>query len=189
MFKDCDYVMKNFNQDFLLKLKRQDHSSFNEFYLKTVDMFFRYTKSNFFLSDEEVEDVISHFFVKYRQNLPHLDLKKSFSAYTWTIFKNTLKDYFKKTKEFNFSSLDSEDTSNSFADEILDEASIQEILNTDFQVQYIQDAMQKLDDISRDIIHLRYIEQKSYSEIAEFLQLSPDNIRQKSSRAIKQLKT
>jgi hypothetical protein len=33
-------------------------------------------------------------------------MEQSFSAYTWAIFKNTLKDFFKKHKDVSFSQLD-----------------------------------------------------------------------------------
>jgi hypothetical protein len=57
----------DFDKEFIEKLIRQDQRTFNEFYLKTVDTFFRYINSNFFMSKEEAEDVISDFYVKRRE--------------------------------------------------------------------------------------------------------------------------
>jgi len=99
----------DFNKEFIEKLVKQDQLAFNEFYLKTVDMFFRYINSNFFLSKEESEDLISDFYVKWRDVCKKYDFKQSFSAFVWTVFKNLVKDNFKKHKDISFSSFDDDD--------------------------------------------------------------------------------
>lgn len=187
--------MKSFDKEFLGRLKVQDHNAFDEFYLKSVDMFFRYVKSNYFLPDEEIEDVLSRYFIKQRDAFPKLDLDKSFSAYVWTIFKNTLKDHFKKMKDISFSVIDaaggdstSDEYSASFEDQLEDDLDLGAVLNLNFQIEQIELAMQELDDLNKDIIYLKYIEEKSNQEIAEYLQISNDSVRQRCSRAIKQLK-
>jgi DNA-directed RNA polymerase specialized sigma24 family protein len=72
-------------------------------------MFFRYINSNFFLSKEEAEDIISDFYLKRRDVGEKYDFKKSFSAFVWTVFKNLLKDNFKKHKDISFSSFDNDE--------------------------------------------------------------------------------
>jgi DNA-directed RNA polymerase specialized sigma subunit len=49
--------------------------------------------------------------------------------------------------------------------------------------------MKELDDWSKDIIYWKFIEEKSNEEIEILLWISNDNVRQKLSRAIKQLKS
>ena len=61
-------------------------------------------------------------------------------------------------------------------------------LQQDFELDQIMEAMQSLDFLSREIIFLRYIEDRSYSEIEEQLLISQDTIRQRISRALKKLK-
>jgi DNA-directed RNA polymerase specialized sigma subunit len=46
-----------------------------------------------------------------------------------------------------------------------------------------------LDDLSKDIIYLKFIEEKNNDEIEQILWLTQENIRQKISRAIKYLKS
>jgi RNA polymerase sigma factor (sigma-70 family) len=48
--------------------------------------------------------------------------------------------------------------------------------------------MYDLDEISKEIISLKYIEDKSYEEISEILWISQDLVRQRCSRALKALK-
>jgi RNA polymerase sigma-70 factor (ECF subfamily) len=88
-----------------------------------------------------------------------------------------------------FSDLDSEDEdSDNFEDSLVDESEFNSFLQQDFELEQIKDAMQQLDTLSREIIFLRYIEDKSYTEIEEQLLLSQDAIRQRISRALKKLK-
>lgn len=183
-------VLIEFETAFLLLLIQQDEHAFNTFYLKTVDIFFRYLKNNFFLDQEECEDIIADFYVKFRNAVAKYDIEQSFSAYAWTIFKNTVKDYFKKTKESAFSQLDSpNEEAGSFEESLVDETDFSAFLEQDFELNLIQKAMQDLDATSREIIFLKFIEHKSNAEIEEVLQISQEVIRQRISRAFKKLRT
>jgi RNA polymerase sigma factor (sigma-70 family) len=62
-------------------------------------------------------------------------------------------------------------------------------LETDFQFKQIEDAMKQLDLESRELIYLKFIEEKDNMEIADILQISNDNVRQKLSRSLKKLKS
>ena len=178
-----------FDEAFLLLLTQQDTWAYNTFYLQTVDVFFRYLKSNFFLSQEDSEDIIADFYVKFWSAVTKYDINQSFSAYVWAIFKNTVKDFFKKHKDLPFSELDSTDEeTEKFEDTLIDETEFELFLQQDFELDQIKDAMKELDNLSREIVFLKFIEDKSYSEIEEQLLLSQDAIRQRISRALKKLK-
>ena len=178
-----------FEQAFLLLLIQQDAGAYNTFYLQTVDIFFRYLQSNFFLSQEDSEDIIADFYVKFRNAVTKYDINQSFSAYVWVIFKNTVKDAFKKNRELPFSLLDGDDEEGEkFEDTLVDESVIDEFLQQDFELEQIKKAMQELDALSREIIFLKYIEHKSNTEIEEQLMISQEVIRQRISRAFKKLR-
>lgn len=178
-----------FEQAFLLLLIQQEAGAYNTFYLQTVDVFFRYLQSNFFLSPEDSEDIIADFYVKFRNAVTKYDINQSFSAYVRTIFRNTLKDYFKKHKELSFSQLDGDDEDGEkFEDTLIEESEVAELLQQDFELAQIKSAMQELDALSREIIFLKYIEHKSNTEIEEQLLISQEVIRQRISRAFKKLR-
>lgn len=178
-----------FEQAFLLLLIQQDAGAYNTFYLQTVDVFFRYLQSNFFLSPEDSEDIIADFYVKFRNAVTKYDINQSFSAYVRTIFRNTLKDYFKKHKELSFSQLDGDDEDGErFEDTLIEESEVAELLQQDFELEQIKAALQELDALSREIIFLKYIEHKSNTEIEEQLLISQEVIRQRISRAFKKLR-
>jgi DNA-directed RNA polymerase specialized sigma24 family protein len=69
----------NFDKEFIEKLVNHDQQAFNEFYLKTVDMFFRYLNSYYFLDEQDAEDIISEFYIKWRDTINKYDFKQSFS--------------------------------------------------------------------------------------------------------------
>lgn len=180
----------NFEKELIDKLKKQDPTAFNEFYLQTVDTFSRYINANFSISSQDSQDIISDFYVKRWESIKTYDEKQSFTWYFWTIFKNTIKDYFKKNSDTPFTHLESlqEDSSN-FEDTLIDGSDFTEILEHDYKFDQIQNAMIELDISSKDIIYWKYIEEKSNEEISNILWISEENIRQKISRAIKHLKT
>lgn len=181
--------MISFDQELIKKIKNQDHSAFNTFYLKTVDVFFRYIETNYYIEYQDAQDLISDFYVKFREGVKKYDENQSFSGYFRTIFKNTIKDHFKKNHDIPFTYLESEDQDMSFEDTLEEEEKIDEILEKNFELEKIQQAMKELDDISKDIIYRKFIEERSNDEIQILLWISNDNVRQKLSRAIKQLKT
>ena len=114
-----------FEKEFISKLKQQDHNAFNRFYLENVDMLFRYIQSNYFLSAEDAQDIISDFYVKFRESIKNFREDESFSGYFWIIFKNLVKDHFKKNSDTQFTELGWEDDDNiSFEDNLADEEDI-----------------------------------------------------------------
>lgn len=177
----------NFDDKFVEKLLNKDKNAFNELYLQTVDIFYRYLKSNYFISDSDAEDIVSNFYLKVWNWLWKYKYMKNFSSWLRTIFRNTIKDDFKKTKEKHFSHYTKE------SDEELDSSLVSEenvinLLQSDYEYSKITKAIDMLDDLSKEIIYLKYIEEKSNKEISIILDITEDNVRQRNSRAIKKLK-
>ena len=177
--------------DFILAFKelliQQDEEAFNKFYLDTVDIFFRYLKANYFIDEDDIQDVIADFYIKCWNWLPSFDIKQNFSGRVWSVFKNTLKDFWKKKWETAFSEIASE-SELSFEDSLEDESDFTQILDNEYTFGEIQQAMYNLDEVSKEVISLKFIEEKSYEEIAWILWISQDLVRQRCSRALKVLK-
>ena len=173
--------------DFILAFKQllvqQDEEAFNKFYMETVDIFFRYLKSNYFIDDDDMQDIIADFYIKCWNGFPTFDLNQNFSGWVWSVFKNTLKD--KWETAFSEIDLDGEIT---FEDSLEDEEDFTQILDNEYTYEQIQQAMYDLDEMSKEIISLRYIEDKNYGEISGILWISQDLVRQRCSRALKALK-
>ena len=177
--------------DFILAFKellvQQDEEAFNKFYMETVDIFFRYLKANYFMDEDDMQDIIADFYIKCRNGFPSFDIKQNFSGWVWSIFKNTLKDFWKRKWETAFSEIDPENEI-AFEDSLEAEEDFTQILDNEYTYEQIQQAMYELDEISKEIISLKYIEDKSYGEISGILWISQDLVRQRCSRALKALK-
>ncbi|MCX6824103.1 MAG: sigma-70 family RNA polymerase sigma factor [candidate division SR1 bacterium] len=180
--------MVEFDTENIKKLKQQDQNAFNQFYLQTVDMFFRYINANYFLAKQDAEDIISDFYVKFWEGVKSYKENQSFNAYFRTIFKNTLKDFFKKNSDTPFTDLHTDDEGMAFEDTLVDDVDLTKLLENDFKFEQIEKAMKNLDDISKDIIYFKFIEEKTNEEISLITGTSHEMIRQRLSRAIKQLK-
>lgn len=56
----------DFEKEFKKLLIQQDEPTFNDFYLQTVDIFYRYLKANYQLNEEDIQDILSDSYVKLR---------------------------------------------------------------------------------------------------------------------------
>lgn len=155
-----------FDPENIKKLKEQDQNAFNQFYVQTVDMFFRYINANYFIPKQDAEDIISDFYVKFREGVKSFKEDQSFTAYFRTIFKNTIKDFFKKNTDTPFTDLQTNDEGEKFEDTLADDTDLTLLLEHDFKFDQIQGAMKRLDDISKDMIYFRFVEEKSNEEIS-----------------------
>lgn len=180
--------MFNFSNDFIDKLIKKDKSAFNEFYLKSIDIFFRYLKSNYFLSDSEIYDIISDFYLKIWNWIWKYNTNYNLNSWVWTVFKNTMKDYF-KWSNFKLDEYASLWKDNDINDLVSQESESLNILQSDYEYSLINKEIKNLDDLSKEIIHLKYVEELSNKEISTILWISIDNVRQRASRAINKLKS
>ena len=168
------------------------HWAFTIFYNEIVDHFYSYLKANFSISETEIHDIISNTFIKIWNNLDNFDAEKwNFTSWVWVILRNTTKDFFKKHNEYVFS--DFEYTNNDgettkLEDRIEDESSYTNVLENEYQYETIQKAMSDFKPSEKEILFLRYTEQKSLKEIAEITWLNEWNVRVKLHRILSKLK-
>lgn len=174
-----------YSQELIESLRRQDSEVFEKLYNETADQFFRYCKTYYFLDEDEIDDLIGDFYVKLWNLLPTVKSDYNFQAFLWTMFKNSCKDYFKKRKERYGNDEQLQTRSWNPEDDI--DADQLEILDHSFKYEQIKVAMSQLDSVSQEIIHLKYIEHKSYTEIALITSFAEANVRQKCSRGLKQI--
>ena len=62
-----------------------------------------------------------------------------------------------------------------------------ESFNSSYTHEKIQDAIEQLDEIYKDPLLLKFIENLSYEEIANTLNISQDTVRQRISRWLKKM--
>lgn len=184
--------MFKFDEKFITKIVSKDHQAFHTFYLETTDSFYRYVKHHYKVRQEEIEDMLSDFYVKFWKHVSTFDGRSSFENYVWMIFKSVVADYFKKEKEVEFSHLSSVSDEGevwSFEDQLAssDEHTL-ELLEKDFTMDSISWALDSLRAEYREVLLLKYVEEYSYEEIATSLGTSEANIRKRVSRWLASLK-
>lgn len=167
--------MFNYSEDFLKKLKNWDHNAFSKFYLDTIDVFYRYIKLYYNFDKNEINDILSDFYLKI-WNIKHNIKLDNFNFWLWTVFKNFLYDRYKVSNKEMI--LNDEYLSDNFLD----------ILELEYKKELILNSLKELPEIYKDILYLKLIEDKSYEEISNILWISYDTCRQRYSRALKMLK-
>ena len=165
------------------QMMKKDHQAYNTFYLQTVDMFYRYLMWRYVLRWEDAEDVLSDFYMKFWRVVERYDDTYAFETYMRTVFRNIVKDYFKKWSIAWLSADEDE-----IVDDTHSETTLLTLLEQDYQLSSIQEAMKHIDEYSYDIIYLKFIEEKSYEEISLLFWLSQDAVRQRISRTLKKIK-
>jgi len=181
--------MFDFDQTLIEKLKQQDHAAFNIFYTSTVDYFFRYLQANYYIGEEDCHDIIADFYVKRRNAATKYDGRSKFSYYVWVVFKNVIKDYFKKNTDTPFTQLQPNIEQESFEEWLIEEENITDLLETDFAYEHILQAMQSLNPSDKEIIFLKFIEEKNTTQIAEICWVPEPTIRKRLSRAMQNLRS
>jgi len=175
--------------DGLLNKKK---GAFTIFYNEIVNNFFSYLKSNYFFSNEEINDIIANTFVKIWNNLDSFDKEKwEFINWIWTILRNTTKDYLKKKKEKSFSDFEKnwkEWTKITIEESIEWNEDILETLEWDYKFKEIKKAIEILKEDEKELLFLRFTENKSFKEISYIINENEVNIRVKIHRIIKKLK-
>ncbi len=178
----------DFDIDFINRLINKDKKTHTSFYLKTVDIFFRYLNSVYVLTNSECEDIISSFYIRFWSSVSNYDKEYSFESFVWLLFRNITKDYFKKHKERYFTEFDNDCWTFDENLENEEDLSLKDFLNQDFQQEFIQKAIEELDQESKMIVYWKFIEDKTYSEIADLLQITVVYLRKKLSRILKKLR-
>lgn len=182
--------MKDYDRGFIEKLQTQDANAFGILYNDFVDMFYRYIKSHYTLSEQDIQDILSDIFVKIWQTLPRINDHTSLSWFLRTIAKNHIKDYFKRSSEtpfasFNTTNIDGDEQTRE--DMLPAEDNIAQSFHTQYTYETIHSALHTLEDTYKDPIILKFIEDMSYEEIALTLNISQDAVRQRLSRWLKKL--
>lgn len=181
--------MVAYSQDFLKLLQSQDEASFATLYEDTVDMFYRYIKSHYFVSEPTTQDLLSETYLKIWNNLNNIDDTKKLWPYLWTILRNTIKDHFKKTKEIAFSEMYHQEDQVPFEETLEDSEQITVLFDTQFESERIIQALNRLDDKFQQVLFLKYIELFENQEIALQLGISEENVRQRISRWLGKLRS
>lgn len=169
-----------FSPEYVRRLQRRDQQAFSELYTKMVDRFYRYMAWRYHIDRQGMYDLIADFFVKLRDRIDRVDPKQPLEPRVWTVFRNFVADYFKAKKHTQ--RLDG-------LEDMLQDAGLDPLQEAQkaTQLKRIYGVLDQLDDLSKDVVLFRYVEELSFDEIATITGLQTDAVRQRASRAIKKV--
>ncbi len=146
-----------------------------EQYVKKIYNFTYYKTT----SREVAEDLTSQTFFKALNGIGRFDDKGSFSAWLYTIARNTIIDHYRSQRpESNI-----ED-----AWDLYDDSDIENEIDVQSDLKKVKKYMTKLDPAQREIVMLRVWEDLSYKEIALITGKSEQNCRMIFSRTIAKIR-
>ncbi len=121
----------------------------------------------------QVEDLTQEAFIKAFQSLASFNEEYAFSTWLYKIATNNSIDYIRKRKLQTYSidkPIDAKDSDYSF--ELPDDSYETDMeMISDQRAKMLNEAITKLPEKYRKVIHLRHVDEKSYEEIAEQLKL------------------
>jgi len=169
--------------DLLAQIKRAkegDTEAFGELYQELYSPLFRYVI--FKCRDvEKAKDIVSETFLKWYESLDRYEAKIKPINYLITIAVRLLINEGKKKGALQLD-LDAEEFIES------GEESVTEFLNTELEFGQVKEIIDNLPEGEKDVIYLKYIDDKNNSEIAEILSKTEGNIRVIEHRALKKIR-
>ncbi|MDI6687921.1 MAG: RNA polymerase sigma factor [Desulfobacterales bacterium] len=174
---------ENMSDEQLVQLSLEDQDCFY-YLMKRYDIkILRYIKRLTTISQEEAEDIIQEVFIKVYRNLNGFNRKLKFSSWIYRIAHNEIINQYRKTK-LRLAMIPSniEDQAN-LIDSINDTIEINGAYENLEKDERVRKALAELPDKYREILVLRYLEDKSYDEISDILRKPPGTVATQINRA------
>lgn len=138
-----------------------------------------YTIKRYIIDEFLIEDISQNIFIRLAGHLDKIDPDQSVQArnYIITATRNYCKNYLRDNNKILEESLDTNLHVNTESDEVLDKI----IHNED--ISSIAQAVSELNDIYKSVLELKYINEFSNDEIAEFLNIKKKTVAERLYRA------
>lgn len=139
---------------------------------------------------EEVEELGQMTFIKAYRSLNGFDTRLKLSSWLYRIAHNVCVDYLRKNSKRNHMSLDAEDEySQALIEKIITEDTGSVHLAKDVERRAVRDIIRMLPDKYRTVMILFFLEEKSYEEISDILQIPVNTVWTLLNRAKKHFHT
>lgn len=152
----------------IVPLVLQDQDNFLYLMRRYEEKLSRYIRRISGVSQEDVDDLLQEIFIKVYENLNGFDTSLKFSSWIYRIAHNqTISNYRKvKSRPITLSFDDDPALANkvSFNQDIIKE------LDRELDSQSIKKILAKMDEKYREVLILKFIEEKDYTEISDILQ-------------------
>jgi len=143
----------------------------------------RYIQRILYISTEDAEDILQEVFLKAYRNINSYNPKYSFSNWIYRIAHNEAISFLRK-KKITISNTEDED----IFDRIPSEEDIEDDFLESVKSSEVRDILSKLDQKYREVLVLRFFEEKEYNEISEILHISSGTVASLISRGKEKFK-
>ncbi|MFH1597781.1 MAG: RNA polymerase sigma factor [Patescibacteria group bacterium] len=146
----------------------------------------RYIRRIAGLNQQDIEDVLQEVFIKVYQNLNGFDTDLKFSSWIYRICHNTVISHFRKTQARPDMILGEEGEKILFG--IPDKGNLADEVHNRLSGEQINKILQKMDVKYREVLVLKFLEDKDYNDISDILKKPIGTVGTLINRAKKQFK-
>ena len=141
----------------------------------------RYIKRLTVLSQEDLSDLLQDIFIKAFINIRKFDTSLSFSSWIYRITHNETISFARK-KKVRSNTMAIEDTEDLIMN-ISTEEDIEKEHSVKMETEILQKVLQEIKEKYREILILRFLEEKEYNEISDILKIPSGTVATRISRA------
>ena len=176
---------QNYEDIELVALSKNDSQYFYCLMKRYEDKLSNYVKRFTYLPDEDIDDIVQESFISAYQYLNDCDCKLKFSSWMYRIVHNQAINFMKKNKQSVKIDVENDDE---FVDWLVADNNIEkETINSHFN-EYVKTVIEKLKPIYKEVLVLKFFEDKDYQEISDILQKPMGTVATLLSRAKIQFK-
>ncbi len=179
------YKTENTDEE-LVVLTLQNKDFFAYIIDRYEEKIFRYIKRITNAREDDLFDILQDVFVKVYQNLNDFDSGLKFSSWIYRIAHNQVIDNHRKNKVRPHGN--SIDIDESVLQNISNDFDIIKEADLEYGKKYIQQALRGLDEKYKEILILRFFEEKDYKEISDILKKPMGTVATLLNRAKKQFR-
>lgn len=176
------------NDQELVRATLKDKRAFSEIVNRYEAAMRRYVRRLGCKDEDDANDVLQEIFIKVFVNLNDYDQDLKFSSWLYRIAHNETISFFrKKNIRPNVLLMDKEEAEGIF-EHLVDETDFVELAKERFDAKMVQDALAGLPPKYKEVLVLRFLEEKSYTEISDILKIPEGTVATLINRGKKELK-
>jgi len=169
----------------LAEKSRNDEFAYANLVERYEKKLMRYIMRIGIFSKEDAEEILQEVFIKAYENIEDFDFRLKFSSWIYRIAHNEAVSRIRHDASRNILSQDEFDE---VADKIVDETSFEEHIDKKILAEEVRAIIRAMDQKYRDVIILRFLENKEYQEISDILKKPPGTVATLLNRAKEKLK-
>lgn len=185
MIDKDDYSQKKDEE--LISLTLKDNNYYRYLVERYEAKLMRYITRISYFGQEDAEDILQNAFIKIYKNLNEYNKKFPFSSWAYRIVHNETISHMRKIN--SRPKIINQKDSDFLVSRLKSEADFEEKIDKKYLAEEISKLIGLLDEKYRQVLVLKYLENKNYEEISDILKKPVGTISTLISRAKKQLKS